>query len=205
MRGGAQGFSAVLMMQTQGPRGPQLPEATTPRSGKRGQEGSRNSPRGRQGPPHPPPRARGLGPISCSPPTSLLSPQQRSPRSAVTPVTSSSSPSRTCGDTRSTRVAPWGPRSMRAWVTGSSRRGSAAGAAASRPTSARTVSGCSPPSTGAAPALPHPLPRPLPQPPGPPGAPQEPPRPPQPHWALAAQRETGERQTSVLAPQPCPH
>lgn len=68
----------------------------------------------------------------------------------MTSVTNSFSPSWTCGATRSTRAARWGLRSTRAWLRSSSPR--ALEVAAAKPTSARTVSGCSPTSTGAAPS-----------------------------------------------------
>lgn len=100
-----------------------------------------------------PSRPWALGQVSGSPTRLLSSFLQRSPRSAVTCVMSSSSPSWTCGVTRSTHAARWGPRSTRAWARSSSRRAWAARAATGRPTSARTASGCSRTSTGAAPPL----------------------------------------------------
>lgn len=94
----------------------------------------------------------GVGPERL--PTLVLSPLQRSPRSAATRVTSSSHPSWTCDATRSTRAAQWGPHYMRASLRSSSLRAWAVAAVTGRPTSARTASGCSPPSTGAAPPPP---------------------------------------------------
>lgn len=73
----------------------------------------------------------------------LLCVLQRSPRSAARTAMSSSSPSWTCGATRSTAAAPWGP-CTRASVTRSSRKASEM----DRSTSARTVRGCSPTNTG---------------------------------------------------------
>lgn len=142
-----------LTMQTRGPCGLHVLRAATPRSGVRaGRKQEPEQPGGGRPPrlPASPSQAlgsgAGLGPTRPPPDLSLL---QRSPRSAVTYVTSSSSPSWTCGATRSTRAVPWGPPCTRAWARSSSPRAWAA--ATGRPTSARTVSACSPASTGAAP------------------------------------------------------
>lgn len=134
------------------------PGAASPRSSRRAGRMREGAQPVREAPPAAPGLGRAWGRSRAARPPPTLSPSQRTPRSAATRVTNSSRPSWTCGATRSTRAARWGPCSTRAWPTSSSPRAWAAGTPTGRPTSARTASGCSPPSTGAAPPRPGPAP-----------------------------------------------